>query len=97
MVGARQSQAGPRLGPASSQVAFRLDFEFSKTVFLHHLQIQLSSGRSGACACPTSHFKLLPHPRCPTLNPTAKPVPTSDQPAACPVTTTPHSWRLGDK
>lgn len=28
-------------------MAFRLDFEFSKSVFLHHLQIQLGAGRSG--------------------------------------------------
>lgn len=29
------------------QVAFRLEFEFSKSVFLNYLEIQLSSGRSG--------------------------------------------------
>uniref|UniRef100_A0A452U626 Integrin subunit alpha 11 n=1 Tax=Ursus maritimus TaxID=29073 RepID=A0A452U626_URSMA len=32
---------------SSSQVAFRLDFEFSKSVFLHHLEIRLTAGRSG--------------------------------------------------
>ncbi|KAH0504926.1 Integrin alpha-11 [Microtus ochrogaster] len=29
---------------AKAKVAFRLDFEFSKSVFLHHLQIQLGAG-----------------------------------------------------
>lgn len=32
---------------SSSQVAFRLDFEFSKSIFLHHLEIRLTAGRSG--------------------------------------------------
>lgn len=26
------------------QVAFRLDFEFSKSIFMHHLEIQLAAG-----------------------------------------------------
>lgn len=30
----------------SLQVAFRLDFEFSKSIFMHHLEIQLAAGRS---------------------------------------------------
>lgn len=41
--------AMPRHVTASLQVAFRLDFEFSKSIFLHHLEIELAAGRSGPC------------------------------------------------
>ncbi|ERE76885.1 integrin alpha-11 [Cricetulus griseus] len=39
---------------AKAKVAFRLDFEFSKSVFLHHLQIQLGAGRSSSL----SHYEV---------------------------------------
>lgn len=58
----RHSSQPPQLRrlTSSSQVAFRLDFEFSKSVFLHHLEIRLTAGRSGP------HLLLLPPapPRC---------------------------------
>lgn len=44
---------------SSLQVAFRLDFEFSKSVFLHHLEIQLTAGRSGPCPLPLPPCLLL--------------------------------------
>ena len=43
----KQFPAIPAPATLSLQVAFRLDFEFSKSIFLHHLEIQLAAGRSG--------------------------------------------------
>uniref|UniRef100_A0A8C0K201 Integrin subunit alpha 11 n=1 Tax=Canis lupus dingo TaxID=286419 RepID=A0A8C0K201_CANLU len=43
----RSSPPEPCHWTSSLQVAFRLDFEFSKSVFLHHLEIRLTAGRSG--------------------------------------------------
>lgn len=57
-----QFPATPAPATSSLQVAFRLDFEFSKSVFLHHLEVQLAAGRSGpGCSLPAAHL-LRPSP-----------------------------------
>lgn len=67
-----QFPATPAPVPSSLQVAFRLDFEFSKSVFLHHLEVQLTAGRSGpGCSLSLLHTCSAP-PR--TASP-AKPCP----------------------
>ncbi|XP_012583973.1 PREDICTED: integrin alpha-11 [Condylura cristata] len=42
---------------AKAKVAFRVDFEFSKSVFLHHLEIQLAAGRSSSL----NHYEVKPN------------------------------------
>lgn len=63
-------------------MAFRLDFEFSKSVFLHHMEIQLTAGRSGlvrSFSLPARYswalFCCWELPL-PTPNPPAKPCPS---------------------
>ena len=58
----KQLPAIPAPATLSLQVAFRLDFEFSKSIFLHHLEIQLTAGRSGLAhsfSLPTCNSQAL--------------------------------------
>ena len=58
----KQFPAIPAPATLSLQVAFRLEFEFSKSIFLHHLEIQLAAGRSGLAhsfSLPTCNSQAL--------------------------------------
>lgn len=71
-----QFPATPAPVTSSLQVAFRLDFEFSKSIFLHHLEVQLTAGRSGAgCSLSLLHTCSAP----PRTESPAKPCPQLPQ------------------